>query len=97
MFLYNGQQILRPEPYRGSVVIGMNADQTGSFQKRFIQKYLYPNFTLYRDEIIISFFIIADKKVFCVRLRIGDGNLRQIGHIVYGFVFCDFMPDVFLL
>lgn len=51
----------------------------------------------YGDQIVGSFLIIPDKKIFSVCFRIGQRDSGKFRHVVNGLVFRDFVPDMVLV
>ena len=62
---------------------------------KFLQGYSFISF--HRNQIVVPFFVITDKKVFSVGFRVWDLNLGQLRHVIYCFVLGDFMPYILFL
>ena len=54
---------------------------------------IYPLIPFHGDQVIVPLFIVPDKQVLGVRLRVGDGDLGKPGHIINRGMLRDLVPN----
>ena len=55
---------------------------------------VYPLVPLDGNEVVIALLVVSDEQVFGVRRWVRQRHVRQLRHVVDGFVLCNLVPDI---